>query len=156
MDEFPEKSRFSERRDFLSRIGMFSFAASMFALFSGMGRFMKANIFYEPSTKYKIGRPEEFPSGSTTSLGERKLFVFSDESGIHVISAVCTHLGCIVHEVADGFVCPCHGSKFDTRGDILKAPAPKPLPWLEVSLSPDGFVVVDTNKEVPAGTKFKV
>lgn len=156
MNEVAEEGQLTGRRDFLSRLGIYSFAASLFAVLMGMGRFMKANIFYEPSTKYKIGRPEEFPGGSVTSLDERQLFVFSDEGGIHVISAVCTHLGCIVRQTADGFVCPCHGSKFDVAGNILSAPAPKPLPWLEVSLSPDGFVVVDTNKEVPSGTKFKV
>ena len=156
MNQSAESGYSEERRDFLTRLGNFSFATSVIALFSGIGRFMKANIFYEPSTKFKLGRPEEFPNGSITHISERKLFVFSDEKGVHVLSAICTHLGCIVRPTAEGFVCPCHGSKFDHKGDILKAPAPKPLPWLEVSLSPDGFILVDTDKQVSTGTKFKV
>jgi ubiquinol-cytochrome c reductase iron-sulfur subunit len=48
-----------------------------------------------------------------------------------VTSAVCTHLGCV--PLADqgdykGWLCPCHGSDYDTSGRIRKGPAPKNLP----------------------------
>jgi Rieske Fe-S protein len=47
-----------------------------------------------------------------------------------VFSAVCTHMGCIVSQIADGRIdCPCHGSEYSiTDGAVLAGPAPKPLP----------------------------
>jgi Rieske Fe-S protein len=47
-----------------------------------------------------------------------------------VFSAVCTHMGCIVNQIAGGRIdCPCHGSEYSiTDGAVLAGPAPKPLP----------------------------
>jgi ubiquinol-cytochrome c reductase iron-sulfur subunit len=48
-----------------------------------------------------------------------------------VISATCTHLGCIplAHQgLYGGFFCPCHGSQYDTSGRIRQGPAPANLP----------------------------
>lgn len=44
-----------------------------------------------------------------------------------IMLANCTHLGCIpVGESGEfgGWLCPCHGSQFDTAGRIRKGPAP--------------------------------
>ena len=49
-----------------------------------------------------------------------------------VLLALCTHLGCIPQPIGsgeyDGFLCPCHGTHYDTSGRIRKGPAPKNLP----------------------------
>jgi cytochrome b6-f complex iron-sulfur subunit len=55
-----------------------------------------------------------------------------------------------------GFQCPCHGSKYNREGKVIAGPAPRPLPWLEITESVDGTLVVDAAKEVKAGTVFKV
>jgi ubiquinol-cytochrome c reductase iron-sulfur subunit len=47
-----------------------------------------------------------------------------------VMIALCTHLGCIpIGESGDygGWLCPCHGSQYDTSGRIRRGPAPKNL-----------------------------
>ncbi len=47
-----------------------------------------------------------------------------------VMVALCTHLGCVPVGDAgeyDGWLCPCHGSQYDTSGRIRKGPAPKNL-----------------------------
>ncbi|TXI44558.1 ubiquinol-cytochrome c reductase iron-sulfur subunit [Methylophilus sp.] len=52
-----------------------------------------------------------------------------------VMLGTCTHLGCspndnfaVTAEWDGGFVCPCHGSKFDLSGRVFKgSPAPKNL-----------------------------
>lgn len=47
-----------------------------------------------------------------------------------VTIAHCTHLGCVPIDAgsADGWACPCHGSKFDGSGRVMKGPAPSNLP----------------------------
>jgi len=39
----------------------------------------------------------------------------------------CTHQGCEVELQGNRYVCPCHGSEFSTKGDVLNGPADKPL-----------------------------
>jgi Rieske Fe-S protein len=53
------------------------------------------------------------------------------------LSAVCPHLGCGIAPASggaapgDGFVCPCHDSRFSSTGEVLRGPSPRamdPLP----------------------------
>ncbi len=50
------------------------------------------------------------------------------------IRPVCPHRGCAVNWQAEQnrFACPCHGSKFDAQGRVLRGPARKPLPLVTV------------------------
>jgi cytochrome b6-f complex iron-sulfur subunit len=45
------------------------------------------------------------------------------------INAVCTHLGCVVpwNFVENQFQCPCHGSRYDSTGKVVRGPAPLSL-----------------------------
>jgi glycine/D-amino acid oxidase-like deaminating enzyme/nitrite reductase/ring-hydroxylating ferredoxin subunit len=55
---------------------------------------------------------------------------FRDEAGqIHAVSAVCTHMGCLVgwNETDRSWDCPCHGSRFALDGEVIHGPAVKPL-----------------------------
>ena len=59
------------------------------------------------------------------------------------LSAVCTHLGCVIawQEQAGEFLCPCHGGKFSTEGAVLAGPPPAPLESFPVSLDGDQILV---------------
>jgi Rieske Fe-S protein len=60
----------------------------------------------------------------------RNVAGFRDEQGaLHAVSAVCTHMGCIVgwNETDRSWDCPCHGSRFALDGSIIHGPAVKPL-----------------------------
>ncbi|MBA3894632.1 MAG: FAD-dependent oxidoreductase [Gemmatimonadales bacterium] len=68
-------------------------------------------------------RPGE---GALVRQGLTKLAVHRDEHGaLHSLSAVCTHLGCIVHwnSLEGTWDCPCHGSRFGIDGAVLNGPA---------------------------------
>jgi Rieske Fe-S protein len=64
------------------------------------------------------------------SAGEYKAF-----------SAVCTHMGCTVNQIANGRIdCPCHGSEYSIKdGAVLAGPAPKPLPAKTIKVSGDSI-----------------
>jgi len=59
------------------------------------------------------------------------------------LTAVCTHLGCIVKWV-DGkqeFLCPCHGGRFSPEGAVLGGPPPAPLKSFPVTLAGDQILI---------------
>lgn len=144
------------RRDFLSSASFGMVVLSALALIAGMFRMSKPNVRYEEATKFKIGKAENFPVGTVKKLDEKGVFIFSTDDGLHAISSVCTHLGCIVAVSETGFQCPCHGSQYDENGRVIGGPAPRNLAWLEISRSVDGSLMVDTASAVPAGTKLKL
>ncbi len=68
--------------------------------------------------------------GAVVARGVKKLAMYRDTHGtLHERSAVCTHLGCIVHwnSAEKSWDCPCHGSRFDPFGKVLNGPATTPL-----------------------------
>merc|ERR1711972_207166 len=69
----------------------------------------------------------------------------STEDGIKdfALSAVCTHLGCVVPWVrsSNKFICPCHGSQYDENGKVVRGPAPLSLALAHTSIQ-DGNVAV--------------
>jgi len=158
-------SREPTRRSFLGKlalwIGGIATAGSVFAAV----RSLKPNVLYEPSKKVKVGSPDFIPDG-VTFFKDARAFVFKKAEGgktkLYAISAICTHLGCIVQHVAGeetgpagkkksgaGFACACHGSQFTIDGDVVKGPAPEPLPWLALSIAADdGQLIVDTGTVV--------
>lgn len=80
----------------------------------------------------EVGSAQEIPAGEGAILqeGGSKLAVYrDDEGGLHVVSATCTHLGCVVawNSAEKSWDCPCHASRFDVDGDVLHGPALKPL-----------------------------
>jgi cytochrome b6-f complex iron-sulfur subunit len=143
------------RRDFLGLAGLWTAGAAIVGSVIGMARLPVPNVLPEAASRFRIGHPDEFPAGSAKIIPGRNVRVVSTAGGFAAISLVCTHLGCIVGETADGFSCPCHGSRFTTTGDVVKGPAPRPLRWLQVSQAADGALLVDSEAEVKAGTFYQ-
>lgn len=64
--------------------------------------------------------------GAVIRRGLKKVAVYRDKAGkLHEVSAVCTHLGCIVHwnSLEGTWDCPCHGSRFGIDGEVVNGPA---------------------------------
>jgi glycine/D-amino acid oxidase-like deaminating enzyme/nitrite reductase/ring-hydroxylating ferredoxin subunit len=65
-------------------------------------------------------------SGAVLRRGLRKIACYRDGNGkVHEMSAVCPHLGCIVHwnGAEKSWDCPCHGSRFDKQGKVINGPS---------------------------------
>lgn len=143
------------RRDFLGLAGMWTVAIAIFGSIIGMARLPKPRVLPEASSRFRLGAPEEYPSGTDLIIAEQNVRILSTPEGIAAMSTICTHLGCIVGESAEGFSCPCHGSKFDKEGYVTGGPAPRPLRWLAVSQAADGSIVVDKKSEVEPGQFYQ-
>jgi len=76
---------------------------------------------------------------------ERKarVFMVSSPDRLTVLSAVCSHLGCLVNyrKETREFVCPCHGGKYDITGRNIAGPPPAPLTAYPVEVQ-NGRVMV--------------
>lgn len=74
-------------------------------------------------------------SGAIVQRGAQKLAVYRDKEGtLSVCSAVCTHLGGIVHWNSEerSWDCPCHGARYSPKGEVLNGPALQGLKRLSV------------------------
>jgi Rieske Fe-S protein len=72
--------------------------------------------------------------GAVVRRGMVKIAAFRDDNGkLHLRSAACPHLGCIVHfdAVEKTWNCPCHGSRFDSHGHVMVGPANRDLGLLD-------------------------
>ncbi|HEY0005392.1 MAG TPA: FAD-dependent oxidoreductase [Pyrinomonadaceae bacterium] len=61
--------------------------------------------------------------------GERVALYKDDDGHLFACSAVCTHMGCLVHwnGAERSWDCPCHGSRFNYDGQVIQGPANKDL-----------------------------
>lgn len=144
------------RRRMLSWFSGFGlFGSLIITAFSNL-IFIKPRATYGQPNRFSIGKPEDFPPGARVSLDARRVCIVRDGDKIAAISTTCTHLGCIVSVSETGFACPCHGSRYDQDGNVTGGPAPRALPWYQVSLAPNGEVEVDKDAEIEAGSYLHV
>jgi glycine/D-amino acid oxidase-like deaminating enzyme/nitrite reductase/ring-hydroxylating ferredoxin subunit len=79
-----------------------------------------------------VGSVEDIQPGNGAVIrdGISKVAVYRGTDGVaHQMSAVCTHLGCIVNwnPTESSWDCPCHGSRFDKFGKVMNGPAKSDL-----------------------------
>jgi len=78
------------------------------------------------------GGADDLAPGQAAVVGTapNQTAVYRDEAGtLHAVSAVCTHLGCIVNwnPAEKTWDCPCHGSRFGFDGGVIQGPAVQDL-----------------------------
>ena len=69
--------------------------------------------------------------GKVLSVNGKRCAAYRDENyQLHIVSAICTHLMCVVHwnKGEKSWDCPCHGSRFTYDGRVIEGPAINDLP----------------------------
>lgn len=116
-----------------------------------------AAVMY-PLYRYLAPRPADNSAGKVVIPlkdvpdGDAKFFEFAGASavlvrksggGLVALSAVCTHLGCIVQweKGKQEFLCPCHGGLYTADGAVISGPPPKPLPKLPFTVANDTIII---------------
>ena len=174
MSENPAPPKAPEsRREFLLAVGTGAGVVALATQGAASLRSLVPNVSYDAPTTVKLGPIDGFPDG-LKFLPDERLFVIRRGKTFHAISAVCTHLGCTVRaealtrpqqidvggvatEVTHEFSCPCHGSHYGGDGRNVSGPAPKPLAWYRLSVSPDdGQLVVDLADNVDRDFRLTV
>jgi Rieske Fe-S protein len=64
--------------------------------------------------------------------------VRTGQSSYIALSRICTHQTCVIDLASNGFSCPCHGSRYNSQGNVTLGPAVRSLARLSVVLSTDG------------------
>jgi len=93
----------------------------------GLFRYMKEYPYDADVVELSSIQQDE---GKIVELGKNKYGIYRDEEDdLHIVSAACTHLSCIIQWNADekSWDCPCHGSRFTYKGKVINGPANQDL-----------------------------
>ncbi len=126
----------SPRRSFLKRtllIGGLSIswggiAAILLDVWLDAGRFSSAHW-------RSLALAEELVTDGVFPFPEQGVALLVNKQRVAAVSLECTHLGCLLNVVDDGFFCPCHGSEFGPLGEVYTGPATRSLPWHEIKIN---------------------
>jgi cytochrome b6-f complex iron-sulfur subunit len=108
-------------------------------------RFLSYQTEPPAPTEFDLGPAKNYAPGSRTLLPQVPAVLFRSDIGFNALSLVCPHLGCMVESQPEGFACPCHGSRFDSQGRLVRGPAAKSLTALRVETALDGSLHLFTN-----------
>lgn len=141
----------STRRDFLARLwlglGGVALCEAIWLTIDFL-RPQASGAMAGAPTVVVAGPLERFEPNSVTAFPQGKFYLARLENGgFLALSRECTHLGCTVpwNPDEDRFVCPCHASTYDIRGDVLTPPAPRALDLYGVRIE-NGIVKVDISQ----------
>ncbi|MDB9315887.1 cytochrome b6-f complex iron-sulfur subunit [Spirulina sp. CS-785/01] len=103
--------------------------------------------------KDKLGNPipaEQilaYPPGTRALVaglaGEPTYLTVQEDGSLHpwALVDICTHLGCTFpwNDTDHQFQCPCHGSRYDAQGQVVRGPANRPLKLAHVAVEDNGI-----------------
>jgi cytochrome b6-f complex iron-sulfur subunit len=113
-----------------------------------------------PTGPVVAGNVSAVAVGTLIAVPGEAVILGRDANGLYAMSAACTHAGCMVGPTTASGVeelyCPCHGSVFDTNGEVTRGPARTPLPHFQVDVGADGTITVQGGMPVSADARTAV
>jgi len=129
----------------------------------------KTNFTFDELTGGVDSNGKAKAGATVRSITAQRVSVVVDDGGIYAVYLVCTHLGCTPNyvpnvtsgsgvadtvaaargdrsgseQIPNGWACPCHGSRYFIDSTNFYGPAPRPMDWVSISVSPDNFFVID-------------
>jgi len=101
-------------------------------------------------TIIEAGKADKFSFNSVTAFIRGKFYLCRlEDGGFLAVSRKCTHLGCTIpwSDKEKKFICPCHASAFDIKGEVISPPAPRALDVYHIYIE-NNIVKVDTGKRI--------
>jgi Rieske Fe-S protein len=74
-----------------------------------------------------LTQPNSYAKVYVSKYGNPFILFSRDGGELWAVLSTCSHNGCEVRKLRTSFECPCHGSEYDLRGNVLRGPAPAPL-----------------------------
>lgn len=133
------------RRDFFKLVTNALLAISAALGVGALFRFLDFQTEPPVQTAFDVGLAENYPIGGRSLIPDVPAILIHSRNGFSALSLVCTHLGCTVEQTDNGFACPCHGSRYDANGNVLRGPAQKPLHLLRVEITSDQRLILHTD-----------
>jgi cytochrome b6-f complex iron-sulfur subunit len=95
--------------------------------------------------KMEVGTVDEFDANSSklVKFKNKPVLIIKTSAGFSAMSAICSHLGCIVKwdQAKNAVACPCHAAFFDIKGKVLSGPPSSPLMIVPATVV-DGIVYI--------------
>jgi cytochrome b6-f complex iron-sulfur subunit len=162
------------RRQFLMIMGVLGATVATVFGTAKVLQFLFPGATNEEPLAFKVNiDPNSITVGNPLQITAKRVSIVRDEAGYYAVYLICTHLGCTPNYtttvtqgtgvsdsvaaargeragqgIANGWACPCHGSRYFIDSTNFYGPAPRPMDWVDVQFAVDGTLVVDRAKLV--------
>ena len=140
------------RRSFLNKLwlvlGSLAFAEIIAVVFAFFRPAKPVATAADEAAIITAGAVDKFEPGTVSAFVAGKFYLARlEDGGFLAMSRRCTHLSCTVPWVSaeNKFICPCHSSEFDIRGEVIQPPAPRALDLYAIEIR-NNVLSVDTGK----------
>ena len=109
--------------------------------FKGFGNMVKDNLdvakhLLEGKLEFIVKTPNDLAhdEGDIVIVNGKRVGCYRDYDGeLHLVDSTCTHMGCEVNWNSGDrtWDCPCHGSRYSIKGEVLNGPTVEPLRKVE-------------------------
>ncbi len=135
-----------ERRSFLGKVvGGIGAVVAISTLYPVVKYIIPPTRTVKNVKELVVGKASEVPDKGFKiyQFNKDRVIVVNNGGKLTACSAVCTHLGCLVHwDTAQNLLaCPCHGAKYKQTGEIISGPQPLPLAAFKARVEGENLII---------------